>query len=64
VVAWRPEYAGPGELHGAESDATNGELSERKGLHDDRVGISARFRALSAGNRAEIAGYSDSPRIW
>ena len=33
VIARRPEDAGPGQLHGAEADAMNGERAEREGLH-------------------------------
>ncbi|GAC1639245.1 MAG: hypothetical protein NVS4B6_09710 [Mycobacterium sp.] len=33
MITRRPEHAGTGELHRAETDASDGELSESKSLH-------------------------------
>ena len=37
VIARRPEHPWPGELHGAEADASDSEGAEREGLHGARL---------------------------
>ncbi len=65
VVARRPEHTGTGKLHGAESDAADMELSPSgKVCMTDWFITPAAAYSTEQTNRAEIAGYSDSPRIW